>query len=161
MTDVVSEEVWAWRKKGVPVFACKGFGATERGGNAQYSPPKVKRENLRYLFLGENCFEERRGFRSPPLLNADMDAWKTRVMLGWSMELGEECGWSLFPVSHAREHGRFVNHLLAERKVEEFKVGKAPVVYWERVRHENHFLDAMTLAAIGCHVGLGHGRWKL
>lgn len=161
MTDVVAAEVYAWRKKGVPVFACKGFGATERGGNAMYAPPKARKENNRYLFLGEDCFEERRGWSAPPLLNADMDAWKTRVMQGWAMELGEPMGWSLFPVGHAREHGRFVNHLLAERKVEEFKVGKAPLVYWERVRHENHFLDAMTLGAIGCHVGRAHGRWKV
>jgi hypothetical protein len=42
-----------------------------------------------------------------------------------------------------KEHLRFAKHLTAEVKTEEFVAGKGLVTRWERVRRNNHWLDAL------------------
>ncbi|MEX1230059.1 MAG: hypothetical protein WEB58_07450 [Planctomycetaceae bacterium] len=41
------------------------------------------------------------------------------------------------------EHLSLARHLTAEKKVEEFIAGKGVVTRWERVRKQNHWLDAL------------------
>ena len=42
-------------------------------------------------------------------------------------------------------------HLTAERKTEEFVAGKGVVVKWDRIRRQNHFLDALYNACAAGH----------
>ena len=52
------------------------------------------------------------------------------------------------------EHLALAKHLTAERKIEEFVTGRGVVVKWERLRRQNHFLDALYNAcAAGHHAG--------
>ncbi len=155
-TDDVLDVVNKWKRKGVPIYASKGFGASERYGNAMYSKPKSMRESRRNPFIGRWCHEEiaQRGPNSPYMLKFDADAWKTDSAESLSLDIGEAGSVVLFPVANEREHARFANHITAEKKVEEFKVGKAPVVYWERVRRENHYFDAYTLSRLACYIGM-------
>ena len=42
-----------------------------------------------------------------------------------------------------QEHLALAKHLTAERKTEEFVAGKGVVTKWERLRRQNHWLDAL------------------
>lgn len=54
-----------------------------------------------------------------------------------------------------QEHLTFAHHLTAEKKVEEFVPGKNVVVKWQRVRKQNHWLDALYNAcAAGQYAGV-------
>jgi len=41
------------------------------------------------------------------------------------------------------EHLSLARHLTAEHKVEAYVAGKGVVVQWERLRRQNHWLDAL------------------
>ncbi|MBN1459790.1 MAG: hypothetical protein JXA57_09640, partial [Armatimonadetes bacterium] len=49
------------------------------------------------------------------------------------------------------EHLSFAKHLTAERQVEEFIALRGTVVRWEKVRQNNHWLDALYNAAAAGH----------
>jgi len=53
-----------------------------------------------------------------------------------------------------QDHLSLAKHLTAETKVEEFVAGKGMVVRWERLRRQNHWLDALYNA---CAAGHGVG----
>lgn len=48
-------------------------------------------------------------------------------------------------------HLAFVKHLTAETKAEEFLPGKGMRVKWERIRKQNHWLDALYNACTAGH----------
>jgi hypothetical protein len=51
-----------------------------------------------------------------------------------------------------QEHLSLAKHLTAETKVEEFVSGKSVVVRWERLRRQNHWLDALYNACCAGHL---------
>lgn len=60
---------------------------------------------------------------------------------------------TLFEATPA-EHFPLAKHLTAEKKTEQFIAGKGLVVKWERLRRQNHWLDALYNAcAAGHYVG--------
>ncbi len=61
---------------------------------------------------------------------------------------------TLFQANPA-DHQALAKHLTAERKTEEFVAGKGVVMKWERLRRQNHWLDALyTACAAGHYVGV-------
>jgi hypothetical protein len=53
---------------------------------------------------------------------------------------------STFHKAPPNEHLTLAKHLTAETKTEEFVAGKGVVVKWERIRRQNHWLDALGYA---------------
>jgi len=75
-------------------------------------------------------------------VEVDADHWKSWVHAGLSTPLGQEGAMTIFDAPPA-EHLSLTKHLTAERKVEEFVAGRGTVVRWERLRRQNHWLDAL------------------
>jgi phage terminase large subunit GpA-like protein len=76
------------------------------------------------------------------LVEIDADHWKTWVQARLSTPPGQEGAMTIFQAPPA-EHLALSKHLTAERKVEEFIAGRGVVVRWERMRRQNHWLDAL------------------
>jgi hypothetical protein len=83
------------------------------------------------------------------LLEVDSDHWKTWAHQRLATPVGSPGAMTLFDAP-PHEHLALARHLTAETKVEEFVAGKGVVVRWERVRRQNHWLDALYNA---CAVG--------
>ena len=84
----------------------------------------------------------------------DSDHWKTWVHQRLSTPIGQPGALTLY-AAPPQEHLTFAHHLTAEKKVEEFVPGKNVVVKWQRVRKQNHWLDALYNAcAAGQYAGV-------
>jgi phage terminase large subunit GpA-like protein len=81
------------------------------------------------------------------LVEINADFWKTWTHQRLTQPLDQPGAITFFDAP--REiHLAIAKHLTAERKTEEFIAGKGVVTKWERIRKQNHWLDALYLA--GC-----------
>ncbi|QDU28516.1 Phage terminase large subunit (GpA) [Anatilimnocola aggregata] len=76
------------------------------------------------------------------LVEANADHWKTWVHARLSTPLTSP-GALTFYQAGPHEHLALARHLTAETKVEEFIAGQGVVTRWERIRKDNHWLDAI------------------
>lgn len=84
------------------------------------------------------------------LLEANADRWKSTLHADLAIPMGKPLAMSFFYFHDG--HGRFCQHLCAEKGVEEYEAGKGTVVRWVKIRKENHWLDSTTEALIAGHV---------
>jgi phage terminase large subunit GpA-like protein len=84
------------------------------------------------------------------LVEVDADHWKTWVHQRLSTPPGHPGAMSLFQAP-PQDHLSLAKHLTAEVKMEEFVTGKGVVVKWERLRRQNHWLDALYNACAAGH----------
>ena len=84
------------------------------------------------------------------LFEINADHWKTWVHQRLTTPIGEPGGMTIFQ-SPPHEHLSLAKHLTAERKTEEFVAGKGVVTRWERIRKNNHWLDALYNACAAGH----------
>jgi len=75
-------------------------------------------------------------------MEVDADHWKTWVQQRLRTPLGQPGAMTLYRAAPS-EHLSLARHLTAEHKVEAYVAGKGVVVQWERVRRQNHWLDAL------------------
>jgi hypothetical protein len=90
------------------------------------------------------------------LIESDSDHWKSWVHQRLVTPVGNLGAMTLFQ-ANPQEHMALAKHLTAEVKTEEFVAGKGMVVKWERLRRQNHWLDALynaSAAGHGCGVRL-------
>ena len=85
------------------------------------------------------------------LVAVDADHWKTWVHQRLSTPMGTPGAMTLFQAL-PQDHLSLAKHLTAETKVEEFVSGKGVVVRWERLRRQNHWLDALYNACAAGHL---------
>lgn len=85
------------------------------------------------------------------LVEVDADHWKTFVHQRLTTPVGQPGAMTLYQTS-SYEHLSLAKHLTAERKTEEFLVGKGVITRWERVRKQNHWLDALYIACAAGHL---------
>jgi phage terminase large subunit GpA-like protein len=76
------------------------------------------------------------------LVEVNADHWKTWVHARLATPLDHKGALSFY-AGQPQEHLTLARHLTAETKVEEFVAGKGLVTRWERVRRQNHWLDAL------------------
>ena len=91
------------------------------------------------------------GVQQLHLLEVDADHWKTWVHQRLSTPLGSPGAMTLFCAA-PQDHLSLAKHLTAETKVEEFVSGKGVIVRWERLRRQNHWLDALYNACAAGHL---------
>ena len=84
------------------------------------------------------------------LVEVDADHWKTWAHERLKTPLGNLGAMTLCQGA-ASDHLLLAKHLTAEVKTEEFIAGKGPVVKWERVQRQNHWLDALYNACAAGH----------
>jgi hypothetical protein len=88
------------------------------------------------------------------LVEVDSDHWKTWVHQRLGTPVGQP-GSLTFYQAPPQEHLALAKHLTAERKTEEFVVGRGVTIKWERIRKQNHWFDALYNAcAAGYHAGV-------
>ena len=85
------------------------------------------------------------------LYECDSDHWKSWVHQRLSTPLGTPGAMSLFKAG-PQEHLALARHLTAEIQTEQFIAGKGMVVKWERLRRQNHWLDALYNACAAGHL---------
>jgi len=76
------------------------------------------------------------------IVEVDADHWKTWVHQRLGTPMGTAGAMTLFRAA-PQEHLALAKHLTAETKTEEFVAGKGVVVKWQRIRRQNHWLDAL------------------
>ncbi len=83
-------------------------------------------------------------------VEVDADHWKTWVHLRLRTPVGQP-GALTFHRASPQEHMSLARHLTAEHKVDSYVAGRGVVVQWERLRRQNHWLDALYNAAAAGH----------
>jgi hypothetical protein len=81
----------------------------------------------------------------------DADYWKSWLSQRLSTPRDQPGAMTLFQAPPS-EHLALSKHLTAERRVEEFLPGRGVVTRWERVRRQNHWLDALYNACAAGHL---------
>ena len=76
------------------------------------------------------------------LVEVDADHWKTWLHQRLEAAAYQPGRFDLLPEPAAGAFG-LARHLTAERKTEEFIAGQGVVTRWERLRKDNHWLDAL------------------
>lgn len=128
--------------------AAKGFGAGQYAGSS-YREPKTTGNVVSQISDGYHVARlEKRGTR---LLEVNVDRWKSQVHQRLNTAMGESGAMDLFRAD-VREHITFASHLASERQVGQFKAGKGWITTWKVRSRQNHWLDAVTLAAVAGHV---------
>src|SRR5215203_1162071 len=85
------------------------------------------------------------------LVEVDADHWKSWVHQRLSTPVGG-AGAMTFYHGGPQEHLSMAKHLTAETKTEQFVAGKGVVAKWERLRRQNHWLDAVYNACAAGHL---------
>lgn len=128
----------------------RGHGIKQYG-TTPYVRPKKRGGEIR--FIGDEYHVARRHADKVDLLHINADHWKTRVHERFSCPENEAGALRLFD-SAPSGHLTYARHVTAEKRVEEWEPGVGTVVRWEKIRKQNHFLDATELAVV---VGDYHG----
>lgn len=150
----MSEAVYAFcRESGERFRPAVGRGAGQQH-RQWYDRPTQTGSVVRYI--GDGMHANWLPAEQLLLVEIDSDHWKTWVHQRLSTPLEKPGAMTLFSAL-ANEHLALAKHLTAEVKTEEFVAGKGVVVKWERLRRQNHWLDALynaCAAAHGCGVRL-------
>ena len=142
---------------------CKGAASNVQQGQEVYRPskgwgekqykigryiaPKARGGNVRYIGLQYDM-------RYQPadrivLVHVNSDFWKSALHDRLAMSVDEPGAVTLFEVASAREHLEYSEQITAEVQKLEFVEGRGEVIVWDRIRRQNHYLDAgyLSLAA--------------
>lgn len=122
---------------GVPFYPTKGFSTTQYGQTTKYHRP------ANAIQSGTDWHLAKVG--TVDVVEIDADAWKSRVHSRLECEKEKPFAIQLF-AADPREHIKYAKHLTAEKKVEEFSVGRGVVTRWEKIRKDNHWLDCEAMA---------------
>jgi hypothetical protein len=159
-STVVADQVWVDSGYMAPVVYafCREAGerfrpAVGRGASQQrnqyYNRPTQTGSIVK--FIGEAFHANWLPAEQLYLLESDADHWKTWVHQRLSTPMGAAGAMTLFTAS-PQEHLALAKHLTAETKTEEFVIGRGVVVKWERLRRQNHWLDALYNACAAGHL---------
>ena len=117
----------------------KGYGEGQRL-TGRYFAPKKKTTDVRLIANQYHLTWVPRA--RVMLVHVSSDHWKSALHQKLALPLDAETSLSLYETADAAEHREFVDHLTAERQIEKLNSARIPVITWERIRRQNHFLDA-------------------
>lgn len=137
------------KEHGIPFLPFKGFGVSQDMGR-KYTHPTKRTNQIRAM--GDEYHVTKLQEDGVFLLRSNVDHWKTHVHEALQIPTDQEGAMTLFQHEDRMPHRTFAKHLTAEKQVKEFVagVGGGDVVHWEKVRKDNHFLDVMHMALVGC-----------
>lgn len=136
MTDVVYAFCQESGERYMPSVGC----GAEQQRKQWYNRPTSTGSTVKHLGEGFhiNLLRAERLY----LAEVDSDHWKTWVHQRLTTPLDKPGAMTFFQAL-PQEHLSLVKHLTAETKMEEFVAGRGLVVKWERLRRQNHWLDAL------------------
>ncbi|MHB8953559.1 MAG: terminase gpA endonuclease subunit [Pirellulaceae bacterium] len=124
----------------------KGYGEKQRY-KTRYIAPKARGGLVRYIGLQFDM-------RMQPadgivLVHVNSDFWKSALHERLAMSVDEPGALTLYETATAREHLEYSEQITAEVQKQEFIPGRGEVITWDRIRRNNHYLDAgyLSLAA--------------
>ncbi len=145
MTDVV----YAFcRETGERFRPAIGRGAAQQR-HQWYNRPTHTGSTVRYI--GEGYHLNWLQAEKLKLAEINADHWKSWVHQRLSSPLDGKGVLTFFQAT-PQEHLALAKHLTAETKTEEFVAGKGVVEKWERIRKQNHWLDALYNACAAGHL---------
>ena len=125
----------------------KGFGEGQQGAS-RYSTPKKKTREIRYV--GREFHLAKLPRARQMLVHVNSDHWKGDLRQGLAIDKAEPGAVVLYEVASPSEHGQLIRHLMAEEPKEVLNSKGVPVIVWERIDRQNHWLDAGYAAAAAC-----------
>jgi len=133
------------RQAGNGFTATIGRGTTQTSRHGAYTRPNRTGSVIKHLGEGFHvCWlQAEHAFR----VEIDADYWKSRVHQRLHTPLGQAGAMTLY-AAPPQQHLTLAKHLTAEQKVESFIAGRGVVTQWERVRRQNHYLDALSNACV-------------
>ncbi len=130
-------------------FPAKGYGQTQE---------KMKNYTARHntsgkqvILAGDEYHVSQLDNDAVGLLHFNSDHWKSFVHDRLRQSREEPGAMTLFEAMSSTQHWALAKHLTAEKKTSEFVQGKGDVVKWVKTNRNNHWLDAMAMAAVGGH----------
>jgi len=128
-------------------FPSKGYGVGQRRQRPYNAPAKTGQETR---YIGREYYLSRVRRAGVWLAHVNADHWKTELHMALAAAPGEPGSLVLYDAPPG-DHDQFGQQVTAERKLETFVPGKGDVVTWERVRRDNHQLDANYTAMAAAH----------
>lgn len=129
----------------------KGQGERQRAG--RYTSPKATGSSVRHI--GEQwhiaAIPTGAGWLTP-LVEINVDYWKTWVHERWRTSLGTPGSMELFATGNHLEHLAFAKHQTSEEKQVEFEPGKGEIISWRKKSQANHWFDATVLASCAANI---------
>lgn len=125
----------------------KGFGYSETQGG-RYRRPTKKEGDIRYI--GDQYHIKRMKEHRIELVEIDADFWKTWIHGRLTCPMNEAGAMLLFRAD-PKDHLSFAKHVTAEEQQTKFEPGKGERIVWVRKRKNNHWFDALYLAAAAGH----------
>jgi hypothetical protein len=141
-----------WNETAVYKFCAEseGFLPSKGRGTRQISNQQKRRSTGAKIIARGDHFEIVELPESlRPVVEFDTDYWKSWVQARLQTPLDKFGALTLY---RGGDHLSIANHLTAERKIEQFIAGKGNVTVWEVVHRNNHWLDAMVMAAVAASI---------
>lgn len=124
----------------------KGFGERQRG-TTRYVAPKARGGEVRYIGLQFDMRWQKAAKLN--LVHVNSDFWKSQLHQRLAMPADEPGAMTIYESASRLEHREYSEQITAEIQKEHWIDGRGEVIVWERVRRQNHYLDAgyLSLAA--------------
>ena len=144
----MTEVVYAFCRRWDGVYPAVGRGVSQQR-QQWYNRPTSTGSVVQ--LIGEGYHLSRLQGSHDELFEVNADHWKTWVHQRLTTPVGQPGALTLFQ-AEPHSHLSLAKHLTAERQTTEFIAGKGVVTQWERVRRNNHWLDALYNACAAGHV---------
>jgi phage terminase large subunit GpA-like protein len=131
----------------------KGYGENQRRMARYYAPQKLNAE-VRFIGIGYHLSRVRGRVL---LVHVNSDHWKSELHSRLSLPKDGQLAITLYEAADREEHREFAEQLTAERQLEKFDDQRGRPdprgerIVWERIRRQNHFLDATYQATAAGH----------
>lgn len=116
----------------------------------RYMPPKGLSQEIRYL--GKEYHLTRSRKAQMLVVHCNADHWKSELHQRLAMPPEEPGAIRLYETADPNEHGELIDHLTAERQTEKWFQGRGELIVWDRIRRQNHFLDAGYAGTAAAHL---------
>lgn len=125
----------------------KGYGEGQRRLERYYAPKKIN-QDVRYIAPGYHLAKSR---SRTLLVHINSDHWKSELHQRLSQPTDSPTAIVLYEAADANEHRDFAQQLTAERQMEKWDEARGEMIVWERMRRQNHYLDAAYSATAAGH----------
>lgn len=133
-------------ESGEGFIASIGYGSATRN---PYHQPRSNQGSVR--LIGDHYYIDLDS-EGRQVLNVDADYYKSFGAERLAVPVDDATATTIFQAEHPNEHLAFAKHMTAERRIEEFKVGKGVVIRWEVKSRNNHWKDADALSCVAGHM---------
>jgi phage terminase large subunit GpA-like protein len=126
----------------------KGYGERQRG-TTRYFAPKSRAGEIKYIGL-EYDFRYQRAEQTI-LVHVNSDFWKSNLHQRLAMAPNQPGTVTLYEAASSDEHVEYSQQITAEIQKAQWIDGRGEIIIWDRIRRQNHYLDAGYLSIAAGH----------